>query len=165
MKAYVKSNTMNPDIESMNDMVGGVFEIKNYDQSGADHCASYLLVAEDGDNWYFYVDDVVLETEDEFTELTGLPTVKVVPVLTEVWHKDHEFVTIARSDLQALQSLLKEEIKDLGNFSYAAKSDAKHFLSSGLKGTAKQYFKLYDKLSARQRSLEKRMTAVKKALT
>lgn len=48
----------------------------------------------------------------------------------EVIEPAPDTVTISRPDLQALQSLLKEEIKDLGNFSYAAKSDAKHFLSS-----------------------------------
>lgn len=165
MKAYVKFNTMNPAIESMNDMVGGVFEIKNYDQSGADHCASYLLVAEDGNNWYFDVNDVVLETEDEFTELTGLPAVKVVPVLTEVWHKDHEFVTIARSDLQALQSLLKQGIKDLSNMTRMMKKDAKYLASIGDEVRAKQYYKDHDKFRERTCSLEKRMKGVKKALT
>ena len=76
-----------------------------------------------------------------------------------------ETVTISRSDLQALQSLLKQEIKDLSNITRMMKKDAKYLASIGDKVRADNYYRDHDKFRERTRSLEKRMKAVKKALT
>ena len=76
-----------------------------------------------------------------------------------------ETVTISRSDLQALQSLLKQEIRDLSNITRMMKKDAKYLASIGDEVRAGYYYKDHDKFRERTRSLEKRMKAVKKALT
>ena len=88
-----------------------------------------------------------------------------VEVIDEAVKPAPESVTISRSDLQALQSLLKQEIKDLSNMTRMMKKDAKYLASIGDKARADNYYKDHDKFRERTRSLEKRMKAVKKALT
>lgn len=83
----------------------------------------------------------------------------------EVIEPAPDTVTISRSDLQALQSLLKQEIKDLSNMTRMMKKDAKYLASIGDEVRAYNYYKDHDKFRERTRSLEKRMKAVKKALT
>ena len=88
-----------------------------------------------------------------------------VEVIDEAVKPAPESVTIPRADLQALQSLLKQEIKDLSNMTHMMKKDAKYLTIIGDEVRAKQYYKAHDKFRERTRSLEKRMKAVKKALT
>lgn len=88
-----------------------------------------------------------------------------VEVIEEAVKPSPDTVTISRSDLQALQSLLKQEIKDLSNMTRMMKKDAKYLASIGDEVRAYNYYKDHDKFRERTRSLEKRMKAVKKALT
>lgn len=88
-----------------------------------------------------------------------------VEVIDEADHPAPESVTIPRADLQALQSLLKQEIKDLSNMTRMMKKDAKYLASIGDEVRAYFYYKDHDKFRERTRTLEKRMKAVKKALT
>ena len=88
-----------------------------------------------------------------------------VEVIEEVVKPTPDTVTISRSDLQALQSLLKQEIKDLSNMTRMMKKDAKYLASIGDEVRAGFYYKDHDKFRERTLTLEKRMKAVKKALT
>lgn len=88
-----------------------------------------------------------------------------VEVIDEAVKPAPDTVTISRADLQALQSLLKQEIRDNFYLAVVFKQDAKYFQSIGDKDRAKKYYKSHDKFRERTRSLEKRMKAVKKALT
>lgn len=88
-----------------------------------------------------------------------------VEVIEEAVKPAPDTVTISRSDLQALQSLLKQEIKDLSNMTRMMKKDAKYLASIGDEVRAAYYYKYHDKFRERTRTLEKRMQAVKKALT
>lgn len=88
-----------------------------------------------------------------------------VEVIDEAVKPAPESVTIPRADLQALQSLLKQEIKDLSNMTRMMKKDAKYLASIGDEVRAAYYYKDHDKFRERTRTLEKRMKAVKKALT
>ena len=88
-----------------------------------------------------------------------------VEVIDEAVKPAPESVTIPRADLQALQSLLKQEIKDLSNMTRMMKKDAKYLASIGDEVRAAYYYRDHDKFRERTRSLEKRMKAVKKALT
>lgn len=88
-----------------------------------------------------------------------------VEVIDEAVKPAPESVTIPRADLQALQSLLKQEIKDLSNMTRMMKKDAKYFASIGDEVRAAYYYKDHDKFRERTLTLEKRMKAVKKALT
>lgn len=88
-----------------------------------------------------------------------------VEVIDEAVKPAPESVTIPRADLQALQSLLKQEIKDLSNMTRMMKKDAKYLASIGDKVRAAYYYKDRDKFRERTLTLEKRMKAVKKALT
>ena len=88
-----------------------------------------------------------------------------VEVIDEAVKPTPESVTIPRADLQALQSLLKQEIKDLSNLTRMMKKDAKYVASIGDEVRAAYYYKDYDKFRERTLALEKRMKAVKKALT
>lgn len=88
-----------------------------------------------------------------------------VEVIDEAVKPSPDTVTISRSDLQALQSLLKQEIKDLSNMTRMMKKDAKYLASIGDEVRAGFYYKDHDKFRERTLTLEKRMKAVKKALT
>ena len=88
-----------------------------------------------------------------------------VEVIDEAVKPPPDTVTISRSDLQALQSLLKQEIKDLSNMTRMMKKDAKYLTSIGDEVRAGFYYKDHDKFRERTLTLEKRMKAVKKALT
>lgn len=88
-----------------------------------------------------------------------------VEVIDEAVKPAPESVTIPRADLQALQSLLKQEIKDLSNMTRMMKKDAKYLASIGDEVRAAYYYKDHDKFRERTLTLEKRMKAVKKALT
>ena len=88
-----------------------------------------------------------------------------VEVIEEAVKPTPDTVTISRSDLQALQSLLKQEIKDLSNMTRMMKKDAKYLTSIGDEVRAGFYYKDHDKFRERTLTLEKRMKAVKKALT
>lgn len=88
-----------------------------------------------------------------------------VEVIEEAVKPAPDTVTISRSDLQALQSLLKQEIKDLSNMTRMMKKDAKYLASIGDEVRAGFYYKDHDKFRERTLTLEKRMQAVKKALT
>ena len=88
-----------------------------------------------------------------------------VEVIGEAVKPSPDTVTISRSDLQALQSLLKQEIKDLSNMTRMMKKDAKYLASIGDEVRAGFYYKDHDKFRERTLTLEKRMKAVKKALT
>lgn len=88
-----------------------------------------------------------------------------VEVIDEAVKPSPDTVTISRSDLQALQSLLKQEIKDLSNMTRMMKKDAKYLASIGDEVRAAYYYKDHDKFRERTLTLEKRMKAVKKALT
>jgi len=88
-----------------------------------------------------------------------------VEVIEEAVKPAPDTVTISRSDLQALQSLLKQEIKDLSNMTRMMKKDAKYLASIGDEVRAAYYYKDHDKFRERTLTLEKRMQAVKKALT
>ena len=88
-----------------------------------------------------------------------------VEVIDEAVKPAPESVTIPRADLQALQSLLKQEIKDLSNMTRMMKKDAKYLASIGDEVRAGFYYKDHDKFRERTLTLEKRMKAVKKALT
>lgn len=152
MKAFVKSNTYNPGLVEMDGMVGQVCEL-----AGQVEGDSYFVQEPDSDwSWWFFVDDLVMEDSPDFDDW-------VSGKITTSTH--HEFVTISRSDLQALQSLLKQEIKDLSNMTRMMKKDAKYLASIGDEVRAYNYYKDHDKFRERTRTLEKRMKAVKKALT
>ena len=88
-----------------------------------------------------------------------------VEVIDEAVKPSPDTVTISRADLQALQSLLKQEIKDLSNMTRMMKKDAKYLASIGDEVRAYNYYKDHDKFRERTLCLEKRMKAVKKALT
>ena len=88
-----------------------------------------------------------------------------VEVIDEAVKPAPESVTIPRADLQALQSLLKQEIKDLSNMTRMMKKDAKYLTSIGDEVREAYYYKDHDKFRERTLTLEKRMKAVKKALT
>ena len=85
-----------------------------------------------------------------------------VEVIEEAVKPTPDTVTISRSDLQAL---LKQEIKDLSNMTRMMKKDAKYLTSIGDEVRAGFYYKDHDKFRERTLTLEKRMKAVKKALT
>ena len=88
-----------------------------------------------------------------------------VEVIDEAVKPTPDTVTISRSDLQALQSLLKQEIKDLSNMTRMMKKDARYLASIGDEVRADSYYKDHDKFRERTLTLEKRMKAIKKALT
>ena len=135
MQIRILKNDFCPFLEEMNALIGQTLDVVEID---GDH-----FQAEVG----YWFDKGDVEVIDE--------AVKPAP----------DTVTIPRSDLQALQSILKQEIR--GNFYLAKmfKQDAKYFQSTGDKDRAKKYYKGHDKFRERTRSLEKRMKAVKKALT
>lgn len=165
MKAFVKSNTYNPGLVEMDDMVGQVCELTGHVDGD-----SYVVQQPNSyRDWWFFVDDLVMEDSPDFGDwVSGKITTSTPQEQTEIterWHKDHEFVTISRSTLQSFQSQLKQEIRNSLGITQAFKDDAKYFASIGDKDRAKQYYKNHDKFRERTRSLEKRMKEVKKALT
>ena len=135
MQIRILKNDFCPDIEGMNALIGQTLDVVEID---GDH------VQVEGGYWF---DKGDVEVIDE--------AVKPAP----------ESVTIPRADLQALQSLLKQEIKDLSNMTRMMKKDAKYLTSIGDEVRAAYYYKDHDKFRERALTLEKRMKAVKKALT
>ena len=135
MQVRILKNDFCPFLEEMNALIGQTLNVVKID---GDHFQV-------GVGYWFDKGDV--EVVDE--------AVKPAP----------ESVTIPRADLQALQSLLKQEIKDLSNMTRMMKKDAKYLASIGDEVRAKQYYKDHDKFRERTLTLEKRMKAVKKALT
>ena len=135
MQIRILKNDFCPDIEDMNALIGQTLDVVQTDDD-------YFQVEV---GYWFDKGDV--EVIDD--------AVKPAP----------ESVTIPRADLQALQSLLKQEIKDLSNMTRMMKKDAKYLTSIGDEVHAAYYYKDHDKLRERTLTLEKRMKAVKKALT
>ena len=135
MQIRILKNDFCPSIEDMNALIGQTLNVVEVD-------GDYFQV-EVG----YWFDKADVEVIDE--------AVKPFP----------DTVTISRSDLQALQSLLKQEIKDLSNMTRMMKKDAKYLASIGDEVRAGFYYKDHDKFRERTRTLEKRMKAVKKALT
>lgn len=135
MQVRILKNDFCPFLEEMNAMIGQTLDVVRID---GDHFQVEV-------GYWFDKGDV--EVIDE--------AVKPAP----------ESVTIPRADLQALQSLLKQEIKDLSNMTRMMKKDAKYLASIGDEVRAAYYYKDHDKFRERTRTLEKRMKAVKKALT
>lgn len=152
MKAFVKSNTYNPGLVEMDGMVGQVCELTGHTVDDA-----YVVQQPNSHRtWWFCVNDLVMEDSPDFTDWVSskilMPT-------------HHGFVTISRSDLQALKSFLKEEIRVQQDFIFAIKRDAKYYASVGDKGQSKKLYRLYDKYNKKLRGYEGRMKAIKKALT
>lgn len=135
MQIRILKNDFCPFLEEMNALIGQTLDVVRINDD---------FVQVDVGYW-FSKDDI--EIVDE----------AVKPLL--------DTVTIPRADLQALQSLLKQEIRDNSDLAKIFKQDAKYFQSTGDKDRAKKYYKSHDKFRERTRSLEKRMKAVKKALT
>ena len=135
MQIRILKNDFCPDIDGMNALIG------------------QTLTVVGGDGGHFQVDEGYWFSKDD------------VEVVDDFVKSTPETVTIPRADLQALQSLLKKEICDMSNLVSIFKQDAKYFQSTGDKDRAKKYYKGHDKFRERTRSLEKRMKAVKKALT
>ena len=135
MQIRILKNDFCPFLEEMNAMIGQTLDVVGID---GDHFQVEV-------GYWFDKGDV--EVIDE--------AVKPAP----------ESVTIPRADLQALQSLLKQEIKDLSNMTRMMKKDAKYLTSIGDEVRAAYYYKDHDKFRERTLTLEKRMKAVKKALT
>ena len=135
MQVRILKNDFCPFIEDMNALIGQTLDVVGIDDG--------LFQVEVG----YWFDKGDVEVIDE--------AVKPTP----------DTVTISRSDLQALQSLLKQEIKDLSNMTRMMKKDAKYLASIGDEVRAAYYYKDHDKFRERTLTLEKRMKAVKKALT
>ena len=135
MQIRILKNDFCPDLEGMNALIGQTLDVTGID---GDHFQVEV-------GYWFDKGDV--EVIDE--------AVKPAP----------DTVAISRSDLQALQSLLKQEIKDLSNMTRMMKKDAKYLASIGDEVRAYFYYKDHDKFRERTLTLEKRMKADKKALT
>lgn len=162
MKAFVKSNTNNPGLDEMDDMVGRVCELTGEVED--DH----YVVREPNSHrtWWFYVDDLVLEDSPDFEDwVSGNLKVAAKKSKTAREIDKESEVVITRSTLQAIQSLIKEELRSLEGFTRIAKQDAKYFASIGDKNRSQAYYKLHDKQRTRLLKLQKHMKAVKKALT
>lgn len=147
MQVRILKNDFCPFIEEMNALIGQTLNVVGVDDD--------LFQVEVG-YWFDKGDVVVIAAPEKSFNCLENNTWKDKPLDT---------VTISRSDLQALQSLLKQEIKDISNMTRMMKKDAKYLASIGDKTRAGYYYKDHDKFRERTRSLEKRMKAVKKALT
>ena len=135
MQIRILKNDFCPFLEEMNALIGQTLDV----------------VGDDGDHFQ-------VEVGYWFDKGDG-------EVIGEAVKPAPESVTIPRADLQALQSLLKQEIKDLSNMTRMMKKDAKYLASIGDEVRAGFYYKGHDKFRERTLTLEKRMKAVKKALT
>ena len=135
MQVRILKNDFCPSIEEMNSLIGQTLNVVEIDDDFFQVEVGYWFDKED------------------------------VEVIGEAVKPSPDTVTISRSDLQALQSLLKQEIKDLSNMTRMMKKDAKYLASIGDEVRAYFYYKDHDKFRERARTLEKRMKAVKKALT
>ena len=166
MKAYVKSNSLNPNITHMDGMIGKVCELVG-EASGAGENMCWVVQQPDSQHtWWFSCADLVLENSPDFEDWVSGKLKVVTKKPKTTWEIDKEStVVIARSTLQAIQSLLKEELRNAEDYPVIAKQDAKYFASIGDKDRSKAYYKLYDKERARLLKLQKHMKDVKKALT
>ena len=167
MKAYVKSNSLNPGLDCMDSMVGYVWELTGKYDVDAYGRAFYVVkgVGSPG-TWWFESSDLVLEDSPDFEDwVSGNLKVAAKKSKTTLEIDKESEVVITRSTLQAIQSLLKEELRSIEGFTRIAKQDAKYFASIGDKNRSQAYYKLHDKQRARLLKLQKHMKAVKKALT
>lgn len=144
MQIRILKNDFCPFLEEMNAMIGQTLDVTGVD---GDHFQV-------GVGYWFDKEDVQVIADHEAASLRRCHP-----------HHAPDTVTISRSDLQALQSLLKQEIKDLSNMTRMMKKDAKYLASIGDEVRAGFYYKDHDKFRERTLTLEKRMKAVKKALT